>query len=160
MTEPQPASRTSYSFAGFQLDARTAELRRDGELLPLRPLAARALVLLVERHGALVTRGELRSHLWGERHLDASGSLNQCIRQLRAALGDDARSPRILATVHRRGYRIIVPVEVASLGEVGGLRHARRPRGRERWRYVLAGLGTAALAAASLVAVCAALALT
>ena len=161
MTEPRPASKAPYSFAGFRLDAGTAELRRDGELLPLRPLAARALVLLVERHGDLVTRDELRRHLWDERHLDASGSLNQCIRQVRAALGDDARSPRILATVHRRGYRIIAPVEAASLGDVGSRRSSRRSRGRsrERWRYFLAGLGTAALAAASLVAVCAALAL-
>src|SRR5262249_8809244 len=33
--------------------------------------------------------------------------LTGCIRELREALDDDARQPRIIETVHRRGYRFI-----------------------------------------------------
>ena len=37
-----------------------------------------------------------------------------CVAELRRALDDDARTPRIIETVHRRGYRFIAGVTTAS----------------------------------------------
>src|SRR5262249_36634881 len=36
--------------------------------------------------------------------------LTNCIVELRQALGDNARRPRCIATVHRQGYRFIAPL--------------------------------------------------
>jgi pimeloyl-ACP methyl ester carboxylesterase len=50
------------------------------------------------------------------------GALKVCISEIRRALGDDARQPRIIETAHRRGYRFIAEVvgsspKVEALGE-------------------------------------------
>jgi hypothetical protein len=36
--------------------------------------------------------------------------LTNCITELRQVLGDDARRPRFIATVHRQGYRFLAPL--------------------------------------------------
>lgn len=77
----------------------------------LRPLVTRALCLLVRRRGRLVSRAELRRELWGEAILEWEPGLHQVIRQLRRALGDDAREPAYVETVPRRGYRFKARIE-------------------------------------------------
>jgi DNA-binding winged helix-turn-helix (wHTH) protein len=39
--------------------------------------------------------------------LSSEGVLTACIRDVRRALGDEARQPRYIETVHRRGYRFV-----------------------------------------------------
>jgi TolB-like protein/DNA-binding winged helix-turn-helix (wHTH) protein/Tfp pilus assembly protein PilF len=98
-------------FGSFELDPRTAELRRDGAVVKLQPQPFRVLALLVERAGELVTREELKKALWGdETYVDFERGLNFCINQVRAALGDSADSPQFVQTLPRRGYRFISPV--------------------------------------------------
>ena len=51
--------------------------------------------------------------LWPEgTHVEFDEGLNYCIRQVRAALGDNARQPVFIQTVARRGYRFLPAVEV------------------------------------------------
>jgi DNA-binding winged helix-turn-helix (wHTH) protein/Flp pilus assembly protein TadD len=101
----------TYRFGPFELDPRTAELRRNGEPVPLQLQPARILVLLVERAGALVTREEIRARVWPDRVVDYEQGLNYAIRQIRSALGDDAEAPAYVETLPRRGYRLAVTVE-------------------------------------------------
>ena len=97
-------------FEDFVLTA-AGELTRAGAPVALQPLPGRALRLLAERSGELVTREELRRHLWGaDRHVDAEQGVNWCIRRIRIALGDGAGAPHFVATLPRRGYRFLVPV--------------------------------------------------
>ncbi len=98
-------------FGVFELDLDAQELRRAGILIRLQPQPFRALALLVSRAGQIVTRDELRHLLWGDKtFVDFDLGLNYCIRQIRAALGDVAQSPRYVETVTRRGYRFILPI--------------------------------------------------
>jgi DNA-binding winged helix-turn-helix (wHTH) protein/tetratricopeptide (TPR) repeat protein len=93
-------------FGPFELDLARAELRKEGALVNLPPQPLRVLVLLASRPGELVARGQLRHELWGDNTtVDFEHGLNTCIRQIRAALGENARSWRFVETVHRRGYR-------------------------------------------------------
>jgi len=96
----------------FTLDLETCELRRGDHRVKLQHQPFRVLAALVERPGQLVTREDLRARVWGDdTHVDFEQGLNFCVRQVRAALGDDAESPRFVETLPRRGYRLIAPVE-------------------------------------------------
>jgi TolB-like protein/DNA-binding winged helix-turn-helix (wHTH) protein len=99
-------------FAGFELDARSFELRRDREPVRIQQQPARVLVLLARRAGELVTREEIQREIWGDStFVDFDQGLNYCIKQVRVALGDQADTPRFVETLPRRGYRFLVPVE-------------------------------------------------
>jgi DNA-binding winged helix-turn-helix (wHTH) protein len=79
-----------------------------GRQLQLSPLLFCLLGHLAERPSRIVTRAELKTALWpyAER-IDTERRLNTAIRALRAALGDDAASPRLIETVRNHGYRWI-----------------------------------------------------
>lgn len=60
----------------------------------------------------MVSREALRDALWPPgTHLDVDASLNTAVARVREALGDDASSPRFVATLPRKGYRFVAPVE-------------------------------------------------
>jgi TolB-like protein len=101
------------SFGAFRLTRRTGELWRDGTEVRLTPRAAAVLALLLERAQQVVTKQELLDRVW-EGSSVGDEALTSCIRELRRALDDDAREPRYIETRHRRGYRLIVPVAIAT----------------------------------------------
>ena len=110
MAASSPAPPRIVQFGGFELDLARAELRKGGAVESLPPQPLRVLVLLASRAGDLVTRETIRQELWGEDvSVDFDHGLNTCIRQIRAVLGDEARSWRFIETVHRRGYRFHLP---------------------------------------------------
>ena len=80
--------------------------RADGVGERLAPKPAALLTMLLERRGGLVTRTELREHLWSDVTVDFDNSLNYCVRQVRQAFGDSAVTPRYIETVPGRGYRL------------------------------------------------------
>jgi TolB-like protein/DNA-binding winged helix-turn-helix (wHTH) protein/Tfp pilus assembly protein PilF len=99
-------------FGVFEVNLRTGELRKSGALVKLQQQPFRVLAALARRPGELVTREELRNEVWGEEtFVDFEQGLNFCIKQVRAALGDQADTPRYVETLPRRGYRFIAPVE-------------------------------------------------
>ena len=90
-------------------------LTRDGARVKLQDQPFRALVLLLERPGELLTREEFRDQLWPPgTYVDFEGSLNAVFKRLRAALGDDSENPRFIETIPRRGYRFIAPVTIET----------------------------------------------
>lgn len=99
-------------FGEFEFDTASSELRKSGRMVPLRPQACRVLAVLAGRAGELVTRDNLRDEIWGrDRFVDFEHGLNLCIRQIRAALGDDADAPRYVQTLPRRGYRFVAALQ-------------------------------------------------
>lgn len=104
-------TQTVISFGAFEADLRTEEVRKHGVRLRLPSQSFRILKMLLERPGELATREELRAALWpADTFVDFEHSVNAAIRRLREALGDSADHPRLIETLPRRGYRLIVPV--------------------------------------------------
>lgn len=100
-------------FSVFELDLETGELRRLGRRVHLTAQAVKVLTMLVGRPGTLVTRDELKRHLWGEdTFVDFDRSLNFCVAAVRAALRDTAHRPTFIETLPRRGYRFLVETVV------------------------------------------------
>jgi TolB-like protein/Tfp pilus assembly protein PilF len=120
-TQDAGTTRDRVTFGSFEMDLETLELFRRGRRVRLHGQPARVLAILLRHPGELVTREAIRDHLWGSgTHVDYEQGINQAIRHLRAALGDDAEAPRYLETLPRLGYRFLAPVSRASAEEMPG----------------------------------------
>jgi DNA-binding winged helix-turn-helix (wHTH) protein/tetratricopeptide (TPR) repeat protein len=145
------AQRRVFSFADFTLDLRARELRRNGIRLKLPGQPFAVLAMLLAHPGEVVTREELRAHLWQkETFVDFDHSLNVAINKLRETLCDSAEQPRFIETIPRTGYRFIGPV-IEPAAEENGKEREEDSTGvakteetgtgtvlRKRWRVVVA----------------------
>ena len=102
-----------FVFEPFRLDVLDERLWRQKSNVPLGQKALAVLHHLVRQPGQLATKDELISAAWADTSV-TDASLATAIRELRKALGDPARVPRFIETVHRRGYRFIAQVARAD----------------------------------------------
>jgi DNA-binding winged helix-turn-helix (wHTH) protein len=97
-------------FGDFVLNEGTRQLDRGGEKVSLSPKAFETLQLLLNRYPDAVPRKELLDVVWGEGVFVTDGNLSTAITEIRTALGDDARSPSFVRTVHAFGYQFLKAV--------------------------------------------------
>jgi TolB-like protein/DNA-binding winged helix-turn-helix (wHTH) protein/Flp pilus assembly protein TadD len=114
---PPSDPRSILRFGEFALDLAAYQLRRDGRPVKLGRQPMDLLILLVERHGQLVTRADIVARLWGpDVFVDVETGVNTAISKVRQALRDAPDAPRFLETVPGRGYRFIAPLDSAPVG--------------------------------------------
>ena len=119
--QPSTSLPPTLHFGVFELDPRAGELRKKGMKIRLQGQPVDILVMLLQRPGETITREELQKKLWPtDTFVDFEQGLNNAMKRLRAALDDDAESPRFIETVPRRGYRFIGAVN-------GGLGNGAEP---------------------------------
>lgn len=94
-------------FGDFVLDRGARQLQRGGEPRHLPPKAFELLDLLLTHRPNVVAKERIRSRLWAGTYVSDS-TLATVMAELRAALGEDARAPRFLRTVHGVGYAFCV----------------------------------------------------
>ena len=136
-------------FGAFELDPHKGELRKAGMLVKLSPQPFQVLQLLAANSGELQSREQIQREVWGnDTFVDFDRNLNVCMAQIRAALNDDADSPRFVQTVPRRGYRFLAPVERVSAAEAVEPVAIAAPRRTNRW--LITGLVLVLAAAAFL----------
>ena len=91
-----------FRFTEFAFDPHRAELLRpDGQTIRLRPQASALLQFFIDNNKRILSKHDLMEAGWPGIHV-AEDSLFQCIREIRKALGDEAR--QTLRVVSRRGY--------------------------------------------------------
>jgi TolB-like protein len=93
------------SFGRYRLEPRGGLMSGDRSVR-LTPKALALLSYFAERPGEVIPKEELFGAVWPEVTV-GDAALVTCIQELRKALGDDARRPRYIETLHRRGYRFI-----------------------------------------------------
>jgi DNA-binding winged helix-turn-helix (wHTH) protein/tetratricopeptide (TPR) repeat protein/TolB-like protein len=110
-TQSGQAGRT-LAFSTFVFDTLTGELKRNGRRVHIPDQAARLLTALLRNPGEMVTREEIRSHLWPDGELvDYDHSIHRTVSQLRAILRDrSSKSARYIVTFPKRGYRFAAEV--------------------------------------------------
>lgn len=112
----------------------------------LEPKAMDTLVVLAERAGEVVTKDALIDGVW-EGRIISEGTLTNTVAELRSALGDDARSPRYIETIPKRGYRLLCRVEPVAESPADEGAAAEQPLMRRRLWIAPAAVLAAALAA-------------
>ena len=141
---PSPPAPRRIRFSVFEVDRSTSKLLKGGTPVKLAPQPFKVLLLLLDRHGEVVSRGEIQRHLWSEStFVDFERGINFSINQIRAALGDDAERPRYIETLPKLGYRFVAEVTdgagtepavhaaqaVESESHLSELSHAAHPLG-------------------------------
>ncbi|AEU36491.1 winged helix-turn-helix domain-containing protein [Granulicella mallensis] len=107
-------------FGAFELNLKTGELRvpepgREDRKILLQEQPFQVLRLLIDHRGEIVTREEIRRTLWpNDTNVDFDHSINVAVASIRRALSDSASQPRYIETVARRGYRLVLPVELVE----------------------------------------------
>jgi DNA-binding winged helix-turn-helix (wHTH) protein len=122
---------TGYRFGEFMLDPRTGTVTGPGGEVVLRRKNFLLLEALLAHAPALMSRDRLLDLVWGHDALSPN-VLPQAMSELRQALGDDPQAPRYIETRHRRGYRMVCPVEQVDTdadGQRGGLAGGDPPAG-------------------------------
>jgi Tol biopolymer transport system component/DNA-binding winged helix-turn-helix (wHTH) protein len=120
---------TNFRFADIEVRPAEWLLLKAGDPVPIEPKAFRVLVYLLRNPGRLVTKNELLDAVW-EATSVSENSLTRSIASLRRQLGDDAREPKFIATVHTEGYRFVCPIAVSNGALDGSLTHDPDDRGR------------------------------
>jgi DNA-binding winged helix-turn-helix (wHTH) protein/tetratricopeptide (TPR) repeat protein len=97
----------------IELDLGRYELRRSGRRVKLEKKPMELLIFLVSRRDQLVSRKDIVTRLWrSDLFVDTERNINNIVRKIRSALGDDSAEPRFLETVVGKGYRFTGPVLV------------------------------------------------
>src|SRR5215468_10420156 len=103
-----------FLFEPFCLDILDERLWERERSVRLGQKALAVLQRLVSQPGELVTKDDLLAAAWPDTAV-CEAVLTTAMRELRRALGDQARVPRFIETVHGRGYRFIASVTETSV---------------------------------------------
>jgi DNA-binding winged helix-turn-helix (wHTH) protein len=105
-----------YVFGDCVLDEEERKLTRAGERVHLSPKAFELLLALLANRPRVLDKAKLRRVLWPDTHVQ-DANLPNLATELRTAIGDPARDPRYVRTVHGVGYAfcgaatVLVPAE-------------------------------------------------
>jgi len=102
-------------FGPFRVDQHRQEVTRDGARLKLQGKVYQILLVLLEKPGEVVTREQLRQHLWpSDTHVNFDANVNTTVNKLRQALGDSTDKPLYVETIPRKGYSMLVQPEISD----------------------------------------------
>jgi transcriptional activator of cad operon len=140
--------------AGFTLGSWTIyplEGRLVGESAESRiqPKSMDVLLCLADAENNVVEREALLAQVWGGR-AQTDEPLTRCIGELRKALGDTRSEPQYIATIPKRGYRLLmpaIPIEIESKSEAPALTDLQKTRRATTVKRLLAGVGVLLAAA-------------
>jgi TolB-like protein/tetratricopeptide (TPR) repeat protein len=103
------AGHSSLRIADLRVDPALDEICKAGHTIKLEPKAMQLLICLAERAGEVVSVEELLDRVWRD-VVVSPDSVYAAVAALRRTLGDDPKTPKYIANVVRRGYRLIAPV--------------------------------------------------
>ncbi len=104
-----------YKFGEFELSLPQGDLRAETSIVRLQDKPLLLLCELLDHPQRLVTRQQLRERMWDRRTVvNFKQGINVAIKKVRDALGDSSETPRYIETVARKGYRLMVPVDVVA----------------------------------------------
>jgi serine/threonine-protein kinase len=147
----QPCPRPGpFQLGRWRVDPALNRIACDVESAQLEPKVMDVLVRLAAEPGEVVSKQQLLDAVWNGDFVTES-VLSRAIAELRSHLGDDARNPSYIATIAKRGYRLVAnasPLSEASVEPVAESSPAPGPASRPRWRarLITASGAVAALA--------------
>jgi DNA-binding winged helix-turn-helix (wHTH) protein len=90
-------------FGDCVFDPDRRELTRDGAVVHVGPKALRLLEVLLDARPRALTKDDIHKAIWPGTFV-SDATLTSLVAELRAAIGDDARAPVLVRTIHGFGY--------------------------------------------------------
>lgn len=152
--EVTPGDNRPFNLGDWCVEPALNRLSGEGVSVRVEPKAMAGLVYLAANANRVVSGDELIAEIWNG-HPMGDTPVYKCIAQLRKALGDDPRNPTYIATVPKKGYRLIAPVVAPEAGPPAVWR--RRPPSSlpdflaRIWRWSLPVTATAVALVAAVV---------
>lgn len=103
-------ARTTLRVGAWRVDPAAGQMTQGDTVVRLEARTLRLLLCLADRAGNVVSIDELLGEVWAG-VIVTPDSVYQAVTALRRLLGDDSRQPSYIATVPRRGYRLIAAVD-------------------------------------------------
>jgi len=97
-----------YRYGEVDIDVQTAEVRRNGHLVPMTRLEFHLLRYFVEHRGTALSRDELSRKVWGYRSMLITRTVDQHVSCLRRKIERNPKSPELILTVPGVGYKFVV----------------------------------------------------
>ena len=94
---------THIRFGACRLDLDGRRLYRDEQEVHITPKAYDLLRVLIDNRERALSKAELSERIWPDTYVTEDG-LARLINEIRNAIGDEARNPRWIRTVHGYGY--------------------------------------------------------
>ena len=105
-------------FGDLLIDPANYEVYIGDRRIVLTPTEFKLLYLLAKNRHMTLSNDFIRRGIWAD-DVQANGTLKKYVQRLRRKLGDDARDPRWIKTVHGLGYRLTSPSPAASASTDG-----------------------------------------
>lgn len=139
-----------YRLGDCEIHPATGLVRGAGGTQRLPPQAIRVLTILAGHPGQLLARADIEAEAW-EGRVVGYDALTSAMFKLRKALGDTVKPQRVIETVSKRGYRLLV--DPVPLHEASGRISNRAPGDRTGRGRARPGPGSYAIAGAAIVAI-------
>lgn len=135
-------------YGPFVIAPSACTIEGEGRTAHLEPKVMDLLCVLASQPGQVFSKDELFAGVWPKVTV-GDDTLARAISKLRRGLGDDARNPRFLETVSKRGYRLVASPAplVAAPAEPAA---PRKPLIPDRWKPQASTLAISALVIAVL----------
>jgi two-component system KDP operon response regulator KdpE len=104
---PEGSAPPVYDDGRLRVDLARREVALEGATVTLSRKEYALLALLVQHAGRVVTQPQLLREVWGPTHQEDTHYLRILVAKLRQKLGDDAASPRWIATEPGVGLRFL-----------------------------------------------------
>jgi len=109
----------SFQLGDWLVEPDVSRVSKGDSSVQLEIRMMRVLVYLAQRPGTVVTRKELFDEVWATEFV-SDNALTHAVAEIRKALGDSARKPSYIETIHRQGYRLIAAVSGLVLADSDG----------------------------------------
>ncbi len=105
----QPDKEDTLLKAGpFELNEQRAELKKNGEIIELRPKELGLISYLLKNANRIISKESLYDHVWGEDFIGYDNTVMVHIRRLREKMEEQPSDPQYLITVKGLGYKLVV----------------------------------------------------
>lgn len=115
----QNTGKSNFIINDWHISPAEGLVEKNGTVIHLEPRVMEVLVYLASRQGDVVTRDEIEKDVW-RGALISYDAITSTIIKIRKAFDDDARNPAVIATIPKRGYQLIAPVNYIDTGGNNG----------------------------------------